>query len=206
MPGEQEIITVFVGCEDCGPTTDVIGLGAPHPAGGPTNWHCREHGRLLERLETVPSARVQELEGQLESIRAGKPYPNCWGDCGEIARAGSGAHPGYCCDGLWDERRRREAAESHLARLEEEAELLILSLLELLPVRGEWGSGYRLEEKIAPTLRAASHQWATAGHHLIELHRLLSSSQPNSATSSGPALTHSTPPSTAPLQQPADAS
>ena len=61
------------------------------------------------------SKSIEQLEAENRSLREGKPYPDCWGDCGEI-----GPSNGYCCDGAWD----RISRSDHLDALGEVTGLL----------------------------------------------------------------------------------
>lgn len=111
--------TILV-CQDCGCVHDRPDAGCPE---------CES--RCYEMWEVVPATalqqaeserdllrtRVEEAEARLQAISEGKPYTNCWGDCGEIALPEG--RPGYCCGGEWDFKNRAEAAESETKRLRE---------------------------------------------------------------------------------------
>lgn len=55
-------------------------------------------------------SELTSLRAERDAIRQGKPYPDCWGDCGQN---------GYCCDGDWDQRRRAGRAEAERVVLRE---------------------------------------------------------------------------------------
>jgi len=54
---------------------------------------------------------------RLDCILSGRPYPDCWGDCGQIDIETGSARRGYCCDGAWDWERRMRVAEAEVERL-----------------------------------------------------------------------------------------
>jgi len=57
--------------------------------------------------------------------------------------------------------------------LRDAAEIAVTACLPLLPLRGSWGSGYTLEEKISGTLVATPEEWAEAAHAIAALHNAI---------------------------------
>jgi hypothetical protein len=53
------------------------------------------------------------------------------------------------------------------------AEDAVSACLPLLPLEGSWGTGYRISDRIAPTLLATPEEWAGAAHAIAKLHRVI---------------------------------
>jgi hypothetical protein len=65
------------------------------------------------------------------------------------------------------------AALSRLEALRDAAEAAVHACLPLLPVRGSWNSGYRLQPTDQHTFVALPEEWNTAADAIAELHAAL---------------------------------
>lgn len=57
--------------------------------------------------------------------------------------------------------------------LRDAAEIAVTACLPLLPLRGSWNSGYKVEEKVGHTLIATPEEWAEAAHAVAALHNAI---------------------------------
>jgi hypothetical protein len=115
--------------------------------------------------------RIYELEAEVEQlgIEAAKIGPLL----AEVERLRAAQREAVAVLLAVDVEANGPKVEVDQPRIRELADEAVYACLPVLPLNGSADSGYRVSDRIDPTVMALPEEWATAAHAIAELHRAL---------------------------------